>query len=197
MRNDPNILFAGSVDGSVFMYDLRTFETVHEFEDSSNNNKKKTITNLDINQNDRVLCAGTDQIENDVFLLFFDIRQKVLLGGYWESHTDDITQVKFHPKIPDRMASGSVDGLINVFDISNTNEDDALLHSYNTESSVGNINWHKNVFQKDLLSCITHTNDFQLFDVDESDLITSFTRKNLTDKIMVSLKASFLKSYKS
>lgn len=32
MRNDPNILFAGSVDGSVFMYDLRTFEAVHEFE---------------------------------------------------------------------------------------------------------------------------------------------------------------------
>lgn len=153
--------------------------------DSSNNNKKKTITSFDINHNDRVLCAGTDQIENDVFLLFFDIRQKVLLGGYWESHTDDITQVKFHPKISDRMASCSVDGLINVFDISSTNEDDALLYSYNTESSVGNIDWHKNVFQKDLLSCITHTNDFQLFDVDESDLITSFTRKQLTDKIMV------------
>lgn len=94
--------------------------------------------------------------------------------------------MKFHPKIPDRLASGSVDGLINVFDISNTNEDDALIYSYNTESSVGSINWHKNVFQKDLLSCITHTNDFQIFDVDESDLITSFTRKNLTDKIMVS-----------
>jgi hypothetical protein len=34
------------------------------------------------------------------------------------------------------LASGSIDGLINIFDVSKTCEDDALQQSLNTESSV-------------------------------------------------------------
>lgn len=149
----------------------------------TSDNKKKPITNFDINQNDRLLCAGTDQINSDVFLLFFDVRQRQLLGGYWESHTDDITQVKFHPTNPDVLASGSTDGLINVFDVSNSSEDDALQYCLNTESSVDRLNWHKNVYDKDLISCITHTNDLHLFNVEESESIVEFKRDLITERM--------------
>lgn len=107
------------------------------------------------------------------------------MGGYWESHDDDITQVKFHPSLPDSLATGSTDGLINIFDISNTNEDDALQTSLNTESSVHVINWHKNVFGNDNISCLTHTNDFQLYDVAESEIITSYDRNYIAGAIKV------------
>lgn len=40
-----------------------------------------------------LICAGTEEVEGDSFLLFFDVRTATLHGGYWESHTDDITQV--------------------------------------------------------------------------------------------------------
>lgn len=57
------------------------------------NGKNKTFSCFDISSNERVLTAGTELFDGDAFLLFWDIRNNELLGGYWESHTDDITQV--------------------------------------------------------------------------------------------------------
>jgi WD40 repeat protein len=45
-------------------------------------------------------------------------------------------QVCFHPTKQDTLASGSTDGLINIFDVSKSCEEDALQQSLNTESSV-------------------------------------------------------------
>ena len=45
-------------------------------------------------------------------------------------------QVHFHPSTEKSMVSGSTDGLINVFDIMQTTEDDALISTYNTEATV-------------------------------------------------------------
>lgn len=58
------------------------------------NGKRKTFNCFDVSPNDRLLTAGTDLYEGDAYLLFWDIRNHKLLGGYWESHTDDITQVR-------------------------------------------------------------------------------------------------------
>ena len=38
---------------------------------------------------------------NDSFLLFWDVRKPNLLGGYWDTFGDDVTEVKFHPENPD------------------------------------------------------------------------------------------------
>lgn len=106
------------------------------------------------------------------------------------SHQDDITDVKFHSKNPDLILSGSTDGLLCAFDISQKDEDDALLCTLNTESSVGNINWHETPLGKDLVSCITHTNDLQLFnaeDFDEADMLTSFDRETVTKQMKVNI----------
>jgi WD40 repeat protein len=47
-----------------------------------------------------------------------------------------ILQVCFHPTKQDMLASGSTDGLINIFDVSKSCEEEALQQSLNTESSV-------------------------------------------------------------
>lgn len=49
---------------------------------------------------------------------------------------DDVTRLSFHPNKRDILASGSVDGLINIFDLTQPTEDMALRYSLNTESSV-------------------------------------------------------------
>lgn len=64
------------------------------------------------------------------------MRSTKLLGAYWESHSDDITAVRFHPSQVYSLASGSTDGLVNVFNLREPEEDDALLYSFNTNSSV-------------------------------------------------------------
>lgn len=56
-------------------------------------NKTKTFNCFDVSSNDRLLTAGSDLFDGDAFLLFWDTRSSQCLGGYWDSHTDDITQV--------------------------------------------------------------------------------------------------------
>lgn len=95
------------------------------------------------------MAGGTELIDGDSFILFWDARyptsktqsRKTLLGGYWESHTDDVTTLAFHPTRRDVLASGSTDGLVNIFDLTQPNEDSALMHSLNTESSVVSFNY--------------------------------------------------------
>ena len=54
-------------------------------------------------------------------------------GGYWDSHCDDITSVQFRPDNDNILATGATDGVVNVFDLSCQDEDDALVTSHNTQ----------------------------------------------------------------
>lgn len=62
---------------------------------SDENGQKKLLTCFDVSPDNRLLAAGTELYEADAYILFWDIRNTKLLGGYWESHTDDITDVNF------------------------------------------------------------------------------------------------------
>lgn len=195
-NSDANLLYVGTNDGTIYTYDMRTLTSVAQYADPGGlmdvpgKQRKipaKPLLCIDVNANDRVLCAGSELFECDAYLLFFDTRcQRKLMGGYWQSHSDDISQVRFHPTLPDRLASGSTDGLINVYDISQDNEDDALEQCMNTESSVAQLQWHTSATgdggndsgaaatsqaDRDLLSCITHVNDLHLFDVSEQEQV--------------------------
>lgn len=97
LKFDPgndNIIYVSRVSGECSSFDLRSNEVTYKYSDDSNG-ALKTFTCIDVNQNSRILCCGTDKIRGDAFLLFFETRQRKLLGGYWESHEDDITNVSF------------------------------------------------------------------------------------------------------
>jgi WD40 repeat protein len=100
-----------------------------------------------------------------------------MIGGFFESHTEDVTSVKFHPTNADLMATGSTDGLINIFDISKESEDDSLNFCLNTEDSVGSLKWHPN----DVLTCITNTNCLQIWDFNTQDLLKNWSRDAITE----------------
>jgi hypothetical protein len=70
---------------------LREFILISD--DTEGSEKLKPLSDFDIASNSRFICGGTELINDDAFLLFWDVRSTDLLGGYWESHTDDITQV--------------------------------------------------------------------------------------------------------
>ncbi|XP_072389071.1 WD repeat-containing protein 89 [Diabrotica undecimpunctata] len=182
---EKHVLYIGNSDGVIKIIDLRTPENVVvEFTDTTaEGDERKTFNCFDVSTNDRLLAAGTDVLGGDAFVLFWDIRNKKLLGGYWESHTDDVTQVRFHPDDMNKLISGSTDGLINLYDLSQTSEDDALIDTLNTESSVNELQWFtKN--NKDCISCVTHTSDLQLWDLDKGEPYQSFSREDLITKIM-------------
>ncbi|KAF1954115.1 WD40 repeat-like protein [Byssothecium circinans] len=58
------------------------------------------------------------------------------LREFVESHTDTVTSLQLHPNLPTLLLSASTDGLINIFDTSKAEEDDALYQVINHRSAV-------------------------------------------------------------
>jgi WD40 repeat protein len=56
--------------------------------------------------------------------------------SYVESHTDTVTSLQLHPSHPTLLLSSSTDGLINIFDTSQVEEDDALFQVINHRSAI-------------------------------------------------------------
>lgn len=178
---NTNSLFVSTVNGKIYLFDLRQPSSIaNTFECTESN--KKPFTCFDLNADGTILCAGTEQTAGEAYLLFFDIRKSAMLGAYTDSHRDDLTQVMFHPTKPNSLTTGSTDGLINVFDITEQEEDDALECCLNTENSIQKINWHSEYDsnKNQYISCITDTNEFQWFNVDESELELQCDRESVT-----------------
>lgn len=155
-KTRPEVVYTASAkEGNIFLWDFR------ECGDSSKPSNSYSVGSskigsgsdagapsegvrpllcLDVSVGDQVICAGTELVGEDSFILFWDARmpsaEGKLLGAYWESHSDDVTAVRYHPERFNSLATGSTDGLLCLFDLLQPNEDDALIYSLNTESSV-------------------------------------------------------------
>ncbi|CAH1640496.1 unnamed protein product [Spodoptera littoralis] len=179
---EDHLLYSAAQDGLVKLWDTRASGScVQEYKDEEEE-LVKPYECMDISCNGRVLCAGSQLVEDDAYLVFWDNRVTKPLGGYWNSHTDDITQVKFHKSQTEILATGSLDGLINIFNVMELSEDDALTYSLNVENSVEKLSW----LDEKQVACITQSNDLQFWDTESGDLLRTFTR----DKISRSIKRS-------
>ncbi|GFR28556.1 WD repeat-containing protein 89 [Trichonephila clavata] len=160
----PSLLFTSSVDGKIHAWDLRSSTSpVQSFLDDTDGSLKP-FTCFDFNMDETHLCAGTELIRDDSFILFWDQRTSKTLGGYWNSHTDDITHVQFSSTCDSGLATSSLDGLINIFDTTQSSEDKALINTLNTECSVNKFAWALD----DHVSCITGNEEYQFWSVEET-----------------------------
>lgn len=167
-HTSPDILYSGSADGTVRGWDVRRpgTDAVQVFK----SNPSHRYSSFDLSCSDTLLCGGTEQLnDEDSFLVFWDVRKPGggLLGVYSESHSDDITQVTFHPRDKDRLASGSTDGLVNVFDLSRGAEEEALLSTCNSDSSAGSVCWSGANYTQ--LLCLSHDEGLHLWDLSQLD----------------------------
>lgn len=172
---DASLLLSSSLDGKLNVWDVRCQKSVQTFVDNSEG-VLKPLTCFDYNLDEMFICAGTELIREDSFLLFWDRRSSEVLGGYWNSHTDDITQVQFHPQESPGMASSSTDGLINIFNLNEASEDDALSSTLNVGSGIAKFCW------RDLehLSCTTSLEEYQLWSATEASPGFSTSREDMT-----------------
>lgn len=179
-HSSPGLLYSASADGTVRGWDVR--RPGPQAAQVFRSEPAHSYCSFDLSCCDTVLCAGTGQDDQeDSFLVFWDVRKQGagLLGVYSESHSDDITQVRFHPQDKDRLASGSTDGLVNVFDLRGGTEEEALLSTCNSDSSASVICWCGPDYTQ--LLCLSHDEGLHLWDLRQLDTDRPLTVYSASD----------------
>ncbi|KAG0356272.1 WD repeat-containing protein 89 [Podila minutissima] len=166
-----HLLMSSSKDGRVAVWDLRTEAgPVQVFTTPA----KDPLLAFDINSSENVIAAGTELIEYDANIHFFDARShnSTVIKTYSESHSDDITNIKFHPTNPARLMTASVDGLICQFDLQDMDEDEGLLVVANTGSSVNKVGYFGP--NSEYIYCLSHMETLSLWSAEDADAIHQF-----------------------
>ncbi|CAG8608195.1 2128_t:CDS:2 [Paraglomus brasilianum] len=161
-------LISSSKDGRIAFWDLRVanepsivYQATHA----------EPLLSFDVNFSETLLAAGTELVAEDAKIIFWDIRASSIITEFTESHSDDVTNLQFHPISASRLLTGAEDGIVCNYDISNFDEDEALVSVINSESTV-----HKAGYfgpQGEYVYCLTHTETFGLWSI-ESDALCNF-----------------------
>ncbi|RAR16102.1 WD40 repeat-like protein [Stemphylium lycopersici] len=100
----------------------------------------KLISALVCDTEKNFIAAGIENPEdgpNSSPVYIWDQRNpSVPLRSYIESHTDTVTNLALHPSHPTLLLSSSTDGLLNIFDSAQADEDDALYQVINHGSAI-------------------------------------------------------------
>jgi len=146
-NTDSNLVWSCSEDQSVLLWDLRTNKPALSY--------KMTRTDLvpascAVNCIDGAIAVGTNlattKKHKDALLTIWDVRKTEPLTVFQEAHSDDITQVKFHPTNPKACASCATDGLVNFYDLglvpaTGDPEDEAIISTVNSDTSMSRIGY--------------------------------------------------------
>ncbi|KAK6344886.1 hypothetical protein TWF718_006838 [Orbilia javanica] len=131
-ENDPNLLFTAGRDGTAKLWDLRQGigRAVAVFRKGG-----EPILSMAVCRDRGLLAVGTELTGTSAEVVVWDLEGREKMS-YVESHNDDVTQLSFHPTITSLLLSGSTDGLINIYDMTIPEEDDALHQVINHGSSI-------------------------------------------------------------
>ncbi|KAI7861648.1 WD40-repeat-containing domain protein [Spinellus fusiger] len=165
---NENFLFSASEDGTLARWDLRIGEgPVQIFQ------YNRPLSAFDINCNDSMAVVGTEFVSSteEAEIGFFDSRQASLLSKFVESHGDDVTEIQCHPTLPAQLISCSTDGLVNHYDVTEFDEEEALISVVNSGSSVNKAGYFGP--NAEYLYCLTHQETFSLHTL-EGDLICDY-----------------------
>ncbi|KAL9014180.1 MAG: hypothetical protein Q9173_001167 [Seirophora scorigena] len=135
---DRGVLTAGR-NGVVKCTDLRTRKTVQE------------------------ISKGTELTSAQATVTLWHVAAQQPLVQYIESHSDDVTELSFHPSSSSILLSGSTDGLINLYDTTITDEDDALTQVLNHGSSIA----HAGFLSDHEVYGLSHDEIFGIFDTND------------------------------
>ncbi|OJJ69699.1 hypothetical protein ASPBRDRAFT_198343 [Aspergillus brasiliensis CBS 101740] len=127
---NQQVLATGGRDNKVKLWDLRSGKrnAVVELETS----KQAPILSVACCPEVHGVAAGTELVSYQAVVAFWDTRSPGQTSlQYVESHNDDVTELQYHPTNPQYFLSGSTDGLVNIYNTSITDEDEALVQVIN------------------------------------------------------------------
>ncbi|KAJ8110418.1 hypothetical protein OPT61_g6734 [Boeremia exigua] len=130
-----NIVATAGRDGLIRYWDQRSRQKVLEIQSPN-----KLISSLVCNAQNNFVAAGIENPEDGAHespVYVWDQRNvSGPLRSFIDSHTDTVTSLQLHPTLPTLLLSSSTDGLVNIFDTSQADEDDALYQVVNHGSAI-------------------------------------------------------------
>lgn len=187
LDNNTIIASRNSLDGPIILFDIRSpnaFANAVIY-------VKSPVTSIAVNNSASIISAGCELIKSKSEHSFDEYAAKICLYDprnpgqpiteFVESHSDDITQVKFSPTTPNLLLTGSTDGTLCTFDINLTEEDDALQQTIrdNSIQKLGFLGPYD-----DYIFSLTHIETLSIFRTCDGEEVASFgdIRKNQCDR---------------
>ncbi|AAS51702.1 ADL218Cp [Eremothecium gossypii ATCC 10895] len=133
--HDRGTVFATAADDGVKLFDIRTRGCVATLTDANG------APALSLDSRHGMLAFGTELVGVDAVVSLFALGEWGRpLRAFVDSHHDDVTDVKFHPTDSNLLLSGSTDGYVNVYDLKQSEEDEAL-HQVINFASIHSCGW--------------------------------------------------------
>ncbi|KAH6650600.1 WD40-repeat-containing domain protein [Chaetomium tenue] len=137
-----------------------------------------SLLSLACSNETNTIAAGTELANHQASIIIWDLRSATApRTQYNEGHSDDITQLAFSPLTPTHLLSGSTDGLLNLTNTLISDEDEAVLATFNHGSvhRAGFLTGTTEVF------AASHDEKFALYDTADETPLTGAATLDLGD----------------
>ena len=128
---NPSILYSGSSDKSVFIWDNRIGTS-----NAMSIRCVDEVLGLSVSMNDSLLALGIGTSVQFYDIRFLGSTGSTKLGEYNDAHTDIITQIKFNRANPSILGTAAEDGLICFYDTKVSEDEEAIQTILNTECPI-------------------------------------------------------------
>lgn len=130
------------------------------------NSKAPIVTAIDVCPQNNQIAAGTELTGTDASLFIWDIRNSSKPAiSYIDSHSDDVTCLRYHPVNKQVLLSGSTDGLINIYNTQIADEEEALYQTINNQISIHSAGF---ISQQEVFA-LSHTETLTMYQIPNPD----------------------------
>ncbi|KAK3393597.1 WD40-repeat-containing domain protein [Podospora didyma] len=158
-----SIICTTGENGTVSIWDLRLGEAEARVLHIVPGGDQPSLLSLACSSQTHALATGTELANHQASVMLWDIRSPSAPRiQYNEVHSDDVTELNFHPSNPNVLLSGSTDGLVNVCDTSIVDEDEVVVQAFN-HGSVHRAGFLNNTE----VYAVSHDEKFALYDMAE------------------------------
>ncbi|RAL05285.1 WD repeat protein [Aspergillus ibericus CBS 121593] len=157
------VLATAGRDGKVKLWDLRSGRKSAAVEMETS--KQAPVLSIACCPETNGIVAGTELVSFQAIVAFWDTRSPGQTSlQYVESHNDDVTELQYHPVRRNLVLSGSTDGLVNIYNTTIADEDDALVQVINH----GSVH-HAGFLGERTIYALSHDEDFSIHPATDPD----------------------------
>ncbi|PSR88479.1 WD40-repeat-containing domain protein [Coniella lustricola] len=164
-----SIVCTAGENGTVSLWDLRLDGSKAQI--ATPGGSDAPLVSLACSAAGNAIVAGTEFTNHQASILIWDARAGSAPSiRYTEVHSDDVTELNFHPTSSNILLSGSTDGLVNICDTTITDEDEVVIQTFNH----GSIH-HAGFLNNTEVYAASHDEKFALYDMAENQEVGSAT----------------------